>query len=222
MHLPSCCWECKIWFYLLSFRSTDFAHFLRRKREREREGRRNDEEARKPTNKDNGDNTRGLRMNVARMPGSIIKIWKSSKIISIQIQMAQPSVEYEESWVCVSPTLTPPATATAAPTSTESWKKNVKYWKAPRKDVKNVKIWKLIFNSISWGALLKPLLPVCTPFSPCNNGQLWMLLGVVSGVRQGWGVGSWVVVVAGLPEWIVRLFDFVVAIVFCCSLLRVV
>lgn len=60
-----------ILFAFLSFYR--FCTFLKKK-EREREGRRNDEEARKPTNKDNGDNTRGLRMNVARMPGSIIKI----------------------------------------------------------------------------------------------------------------------------------------------------
>lgn len=188
MHLPSCCWECKIWFYLLSFRSTDFAHFLRRKREREREGRRNDEEARKPTNKDNGDNTRGLRMNVARMPGSIIKIWKSSKIISIQIQMAQPSVEYEESWVCVSPTLTPPATATAtaAPTSTESWKKKCKILKSAekrREKRENLKT-DIQFNQLRCLAgtppsSLYPLLPVQQwPAVNASWGGFWSAAGL--------------------------------------------
>lgn len=145
--------------------------------------------------------TLGLRMNVARMPGSIIKIWKSSKIISIQIQMAQPSVEYEQSWVCVSPmlTLTPPATA--APTTAESCKKktkkkkkeNVKYWKAPRKDVKNVKIWKLIFNSISWGAFphSNHPLPKTPSLSPLLPTQQW------PAVYASWGGFSSVVG----PRW---------------------
>lgn len=127
-------------------------------------------------------------MNVARMPGSIIKIWKSSKIISIQIQMAQPSVEYEQSWVCVSPMLTPTATATAAPTTTESCKKKKQKKKRKCKILKSAEKRRekrenlktdIQFNQLRCLPSLPSLLSLLPPH---NNGQLCMLLGVVSPV----------------------------------------